>query len=153
MDLQTWVIGAFVALIAISVIHFFFSALGTLLKWGITIAILVFLFGWAAVAEVPGKIWNGLQSLGDTKINNEPAKCIIIPTKTEAQKILDTARPALNTALGSAANEVTFTVIDNKDCKDKASIEIKSQSVDAVNKIKSDLEKLLPNIPLTVSPQ
>lgn len=153
MDLQTWVIGVFLALIAISVLHFFFSALGTLLKWGITIAILVFLFGWAAVAEVPGKIWNGLQSLGNTKINNEPAKCVITPNKDEAQKLVESTRPAINAVLGSLASDVVITVTDNQDCKNKAGIEIKSSSVDAVNKLKSDIEKIFPNIPITIVPK
>lgn len=157
MDLQTWIIAAIIATIGVSIFLFLFRSLGFLIKAAVVIAVLVFLFGWAAVANIPNRIWEGIQSLGNTqidvKINNEPAKCVVIPNKNDAQRLLDATRPAINTLLGSLASDVTISIVDNKECKDKASIEIRSSSVDAVNRIKTDIEKLLPNIPVDVIPR
>jgi hypothetical protein len=155
--LQTWIIVGVAASIGLFVLHFFFKSIGSLIKWGITIAILVFLFGWGAVSEIPSKIWNGIQSLGNTnidiKINGQPVKCSVTPTVSEAQNLVDKSRGAIDSLLGSIAKDVDVTVVESKDCTGKATLQLKSASVEAVNKIKDGIQTLLPNLPVNVLPK
>jgi hypothetical protein len=153
-SLQTWIVVGIVSAVGLFILHFFFKTIGSLVKWGITIAILVFLFGWGAVSEVPSKIWNGIQQIGNTKldikINGQTVSCTITPTVTEANTLLEKTRSAIDSLLGDKAKDVEITVIESKDCTGKATLQFKSANLDTVNRIKDDIQKLIPNLPITI---
>ena len=152
MDLQTWLIVGAVAIVGIIILHTVFSFLGSFLRWGITIAILVFLFGWGAVAAVPGKIYNAVTGIGkqsiDLKINGQAAQCTIIPSVEEGKIIVTKLKPTLDAITGPFGKDVTLTIIENKSCPGKAALVIRSTSIETLNNLKSSIQKIIPNIPV-----
>lgn len=156
-SVQTWIIVGIVAVVGLWLLHTIFHSIGNLIKWGITLAVLIALFGWGAVAEVPGKIWDWMRNIGtnqvEVRINGQPVKCSVIPSVSDAQTLLNKARPSIDSVLGKLSTDVVITVVNNPDCTGKAALEIKSSTVESINQIKSGIQTLLPNLPINVLPK
>lgn len=153
-SITLWIIVGIAVFIGLSIFLLLFRSINLIFKVAVIAAVLIFLFGWAAVANIPNRIWQGIQSIGNASINvtinGQALSCAVVPSVEDGKKIVESVRPTINTLLGAISSQVEITTNESKTCAGKASVTVKSSSLEAANKVKDDIQKLLPNIPITL---